>query len=520
MALVTLACSIGILSQDDPFYTPPGGNPLWTPTPILIFPGDDMGGDPTSTPAVVSLAPGDGVPIGGIGDLISPTAQVDSTPEGNEAPFLYETQAGDTLPVVALRFGVKPEEIYSPEPLPATSLLVPNQLLLIPKRLANTTSSTRLLPDSEVIFSASGENFDPHTFIQNSAGYLSTYREWLGSTQWTSGADIIQRVALENSINPRLLISLLEYQGGWVYGQPIDLLHTEYPLGHVEQRRKGLYAQLTWAVNQLSIGYYGWREGLLTEIEFSDGASARLAPGLNAGSVALQYYFAQVYDTNGWVKAIDPASGLAALHERMFESPWIRALDVEPLYPPDLTQPELILPFLIGQVWSYSGGPHGAWEHDGARAALDFAPSSTEAGCAKSDAWVLASAPGLVTRAKNAVVVIDLDGDGIEQTGWVLLYLHLENIQVRVGDHLETGDLLGHPSCEGGFATGTHIHIARKYNGEWIAADGPLPFMLSGWRARAGAQPYEGELVRDGKTIPASVYGSYESRIVRDREEP
>ena len=70
-------------------------------------------------------------------------------------------------------------------------------------------------------------------------------------------------------------------------------------------------------------------------------------------------------------------------------------------------------------------------------AALDFAPASTEPGCAKSDAWVVASASGLVTRAGRGLVVIDLDGDGMEQTGWNILYLHVSDLQVSSGDWVE-----------------------------------------------------------------------------------
>jgi len=78
--------------------------------------------------------------------------------------------------------------------------------------------------------------------------------------------------------------------------------------------------------------------------------------------------------------------------------------------------------------------------------------------------------------------------------------------------------MLWHPSCEGGKATGTHIHIARKYNGEWIPADGPVPFNLNGWVAHAGVKPYQGTLTRGDDVVTASVYGSFESRIKRDRE--
>ena len=361
-------------------------------------------------------------------------------------------------------------------------------------------------------------DLDVKAFIDQAGGYLSTYSEWLGTTQWTTGAQIIERVALENSINPRLLLAILEYQSGWVYGQPASLVATDYPLGYLQANRKGLYAQLAWAVDQLSVGYYGWREGTLTQIEFPDGVSARLAPSLNAGTVALQYYFARAFVIEDWVKTLDPQLGFMALYIKMFGDPWQHDQAYEPLFPVGLEQPPLILPFFVGQLWSMTGGPHGAWAHAGSQAALDFSPAREVSGCVESDAWVLAAISGVVTRSDNGVVVIDVDGDGDERTGWDLMYLHIAtNGRVGLGSRLQTGDLIGHPSCEGGISTGTHVHIARKYNGEWIAADGPLPFNLDGWVAQAGTEPYQGKLIRDGQTVIASIYGSYESRITRTR---
>jgi len=82
------------------------------------------------------------------------------------------------------------------------------------------------------------------------------------------------------------------------------------------------------------------------------------------------------------------------------------------------------------------------------------------------------------------------------QTGWNLMYLHIEmRDRVKVGTVVEVGDKIGHPSCEGGISTGTHVHISRKFNGEWILADGPLPFNLSGYLAVKGDKPYQGILV-------------------------
>ena len=449
-------------------------------------------------------------------DMPTPTSQ-----PVNTAPILYYTQAADTLPVVAVRFGVQPEEITSPDPIPETALLPPNQLLIIPRRLANTTSSQHLIPDSEVVYSPSAIDFDVKTYVDEAGGYLSTYSDWLQTTKTTTGAEIIERVAIENSINPRLLLALLEYQSHWVYGQPANMSEADYPMGLIDLNEKGLYHQLVWAVNQLSIGYYSWREGRLTELQFSGGITAQLAPDLNAGSAALQYYFAQRYDGEQWVQALNSNEGFPALYESMFGSPWIRAQAVEPLYPPGLEQIPMTLPFQVDRLWSFSGGPHGAWEHDGSYAALDFAPASSESGCVESSAWVTASASGLVVRSGNGVVVLDLDGDGYEQTGWALLYLHVSaKKRVPVGTWVDVGHPLGHPSCEGGMATGTHVHIARKYNGEWIAADGPMPFVLSGWQAHAGKEAYLGTLTREGDTIPANTFGSFETNIMRTADDP
>jgi hypothetical protein len=109
-----------------------------------------------------------------------------------------------------------------------------------------------------------------------------------------------------------------------------------------------------------------------------------------------------------------------------------------------------------------------------------------------------------VVRADQGEVILDLDGDGLEQTGWVILYMHIESRdRVRAGDVLQAGDRIGHPSCEGGVSNGTHVHIARRYNGEWIPADGEIPFNLGGWVSAGYGMEYNGTLTRDGIVLEA-----------------
>jgi hypothetical protein len=108
----------------------------------------------------------------------------------------------------------------------------------------------------------------------------------------------------------------------------------------------------------------------------------------------------------------------------------------------------------------------------------------------------------------------DLDGDRDERTGWVILYLHIATPgRASVGRTLKKGDALGYPSCEGGEATGTHVHIARKYNGEWIPADGVIPFNLEGWIAHDGKAAYQGTLLRGNQTVTACACSDAASHI-------
>jgi hypothetical protein len=94
--------------------------------------------------------------------------------------------------------------------------------------------------------------------------------------------------------------------------------------------------------------------------------------------------------------------------------------------------------------------------------------------------------------------------DGLEQTGWALLYMHIESRdRVQPGVYLHAGDRIGHPSCEGGVSSGTHVHLARRYNGEWIPADQQTPFVLDGWISRGNGVLYDGSLEKDDDRVEA-----------------
>ena len=512
-----------------------GGNPsLWgqyaTPTPL-------GGATPTSAPPPTPLPTqtAEATSPLALEEVSTPTptfseafvtqeattsAEDASQTAENTPTLLYYAQSGDWLPAVAIRFGVDVKEIASPKILPESGLLDPGTLLIIPDTLDRSvpfTPAVQLIPDNELIFSATAVDFDASTYVKEAGGYLSNYREYLLSTGWMSGAREIDRLAYENSINPRLLLAILDYEAHWVRGTPENDFRVQYPLGHESFKYKGMFMQMVWAINKLSTGYYDWRAGKMIDLTFLDGTKLRIDPTLNAGTVALMYYFSRTHSYNEWLRILDQTSGFLSFYQNMFGDPWSRADSFGPIFPPGISQPEISLPFAIDAAWAFTGGPHAAWENEGPFAAVDFAPPSAKTGCLPSDHWIVSAAPGLVVRSGNGVVVVDLDGDGSEQTGWNLLYLHVaSNHRVAKGVWVEQDDHIGHPSCEGGTSTGTHLHFARKYNGEWVIADGPLPFVLSGWTVYAGEKPYEGNLVKGDKVITADLYAQSLAVILRE----
>jgi LasA protease len=316
-----------------------------------------------------------------------------------------------------------------------------------------------------------------------------------------SGVKIIQRVAEEFSVNPRLLLAVLEYQSGWVRNTKPDEETLDYPVGVAVEWRKGLYNQLTWAADNLNRGYYLWRVNGVPVWILAEGTILSIDPSINAGTAGVQHFFSQLYDGVEFERAVREG-GLFSTYINLFGYPFQKSY--EPMLPESLEQPVMRLPFEDNQAWSYTGGPHGGWGSGSAWAALDFAPPGEALGCVPSDAWILAVADGVILRAGNGAVIQDLDNDGLEQTGWTVLYMHVDTRdRVRAGTFVQAGERIGHPSCEGGFSSGTHLHLARRYNGEWIPADQDIPFNLDGWITVGLGYEYDGYLVKDGRTVEA-----------------
>ncbi|HUF38923.1 MAG TPA: LysM peptidoglycan-binding domain-containing protein [Anaerolineales bacterium] len=433
-------------------------------------------------------------------------------PPLREESDLYTVQPGDTLLRIAQRYGVTIEQIIAQNDLENPDLLEVGQVLVIPAPAPLATGpGFKIVPDSELVNGPSAIGFDSTAFIESAGGFLAGYMEEVDGAPM-SGSEIVAEIARDFSVNPRLLLALIEYQSGWVTrSNPSE---RTYPMGLVDGFRQGLYRQLAWAADNLNRGYYLWRVGSLSAYILTDGSLVPVDPTINAGTVGVQYFFSRLHGHAAWTEAISEG-GLFATYRSFFGYPFI--FPVEPLIPDGLAQPDFQLPFERNVSWFFTGGPHGGWGDGSAWAALDFAPPGEALGCVQSNAWVTAIADGLIVRSGKGRVVQDLDGDGNEQTGWVILYMHIETRgRVDSGEMLTTGDRIGHPSCEGGFSTGTHLHIARKYNGEWISADGPeTPFVMDGWTSTGVGFYYNGWLIKGERSVVAENGRFEENEISR-----
>jgi len=423
----------------------------------------------------------------------------------------YTVQWGDTIKKIAYRYNLLPEQIINANGITNPSLIYTGQQLLLPApKTSGPGPDYKIIPDSELIRGPFSIRFQINPFINNQAGFLKEYKVDVDGEELTA-AEIVSKISQDYSVNPRLLLAVIEYQSGWLTSKINQ--DNPYPLDYREFGYEGLYWQLAWAADELNRGYYLWKVKGIGSWTTRDGINIPIDPTINAGTAGVQNLFSHLLPLKDWTSAVNE-KGFVDTYTELFGYPF--DLTFTPVIPNDLTQPVLQLPFEDGVTWLFSGGPHGGWDTGSAWAALDFAPLADELGCRASSDWVVAAADGFITRSDHGAVVQSLDGDQYDQTGWSILYMHIgTNNRVKVGTFLKAGDRIGHPSCEGGISTGTHLHLARRYNGEWISADQNLPFNLDGWVSQGLGYEYEGLMVRGDQSIRAEDTKTDFNRIKR-----
>lgn len=421
-------------------------------------------------------------------------------PDSGVITTTYVVRAGDTLGGIALATDGSVDELQRMNGLVNPAAIRIGQTLLVTVKVNGRGPAIKLLPDSELVNGPAAAAFDLKAFVESQPGYLKSYTEMVDGRSM-AGWEVVKRVSEQHSVHPRALLAALEYASAWVTDPAPAGDRLTAPIGTARAGQR-LYLQLSWAAARLNEGYYGWRLGTRLFVRFPDGDRSFVGDRINAGTAAVQNYLAAVLPRDAWFRATTDSDGsFIRAYRALFGDAW--QYDAGPPVPGNLQQPAFALPWALGQTWYLTGGPHSAWSVGTPWSSIDFASASTQ-GCAELSDWVTAIAAGPVVRSELGEVVQSLDAARDERVGWSVMYLHIAaRDRAQAGAQLRVGDRIGHPSCEGGASSGAHLHIARKYNGEWLNAAGPIPFVMDGWTAFEGPSEYAGGLRKGGLTREA-----------------
>ena len=172
----------------------------------------------------------------------TPTADVPHIlPTPRENAGKYTVQTGDTLGSIAQSYGISVNVLEQANGISDPNLISVGQTLNVPQpQSGEVGSSFKIIPNSELVYGPASAQFDVAAFIKNAGGYLGNYTEVVNDPtlpdvdgKTLTAAQIILEVAQDYSVNPRLLLALIEYSKR---------------MGHASQPRPG-YARL-------SIGLY------------------------------------------------------------------------------------------------------------------------------------------------------------------------------------------------------------------------------------------------------------------------
>jgi murein DD-endopeptidase MepM/ murein hydrolase activator NlpD len=351
---------------------------------------------------------------------------------------------------------------------------------------AQAPSPATILADEQFLSGALRKQEEVARFLDEHGSILATME-----LEPVAGVPMPAPVALAflgeaYSVSPSLLLTVAESRYG-VLSQPALPVSLD---AFVAWMRQTAGALSRWFYDD----YYGFAPSQLVP---AHGAPIDYNAG-NAATYALRaYFFAQVYAGGEPAQSVRAwEQSLVRIYETYFGPALAGRLQAQPPAAADwAARPRLRLPWLGGDTWYYTGGPHNIDSGDRyPLSGLDFQPVD-HSGCNPDVAvgrWVVASAAGLTVNDQSQWLKLDHDGDGNAHTGWQTVYGHLAN---RIGDDqwVQQGDRLGNPSCAGGYASGVHLHFGVKFENVWQPID---RVYLSGWRAEPGEMAYHGTMSR------------------------
>ena len=367
-----------------------------------------------------------------------------------------------------------------------------------------------LISDGQFVWGPNVGDFNVHTFLSEIESPLLAF------------AEDIENWAAYTSINPRVFLTALEIQTGWLKAPSINV-ETDVVLAQIENTAM----DLTTAFYE-HLYLWGSRRSSETQSQsenpsftFLEGESIRLNPYISSATYAIGNLLAANQKFSAWSESVSSRSphGFVETFAGLF--PNINALDGSfSINPDDLPADDFLqLPFPMGADWTFNG-TH-SWNGGDLgpdRSSMDFStnwPKGTEL---PDDFAVSAHAGNAYVRTPsrtNLPCWTEIHYEAQPGEIWTTSYYHLRFLgepgdRGWIGRNQSVG-AIGAEVCNGGFASGAHVHFTLKYNGAFFDLDG---VKLSGWTVSSGPDPYySGYIERDGVTL--SPY----ARLINDYHE-
>jgi LasA protease len=383
------------------------------------------------------------------------------------------------------------------------ALIYPTEGQLTNAEGSNTVqfqSVKTLLSDGQFVWGPNVGNFNLEAFLNGHDSPLASYSKSIES--W----------ARYYSINPRVVLALLESN--------YDLISNFDPSANpdtVHQLIEKTSADLSLAFLQHMYEMGTRQKGRVPffaqggqSFEFEDGTLAELTWSPSSASYALAAVESKgkLQNPELSTQAIGGIGDFEAAFGYFF--PETDPLDTSNNLEPDTPPPDdyFQLPFPLGATWTFSG-VH-SWSGSAAypdRSSLDFStpwsnypdsPYKNTVAAAPGDKLILEPNPAIT----DVPCWVKIDHGG----GWSTHYYHLVNLgsSGAVGPTSQNQLIggIGTETCNGGWASGPHVHFSLFYNGAPYDLEG---LKFSGWTIHEeplGDNLYfAGSIERDGVTL-------------------
>ncbi len=375
--------------------------------------------------------------------------------------------------------------------LSTTLLLI--ALMLPGISAAAATAPGNALSDGQFVYGPNVGRFDVKDYLHAHATHLAPYAEALYGR------------AAYHSINPKVYLTLLELHSQLLSRPNPRTLENPFGL-----KGSGFLAQIDELSTKMTAAYYAHLYKYSAQPFATRNMDGFLTPGgsliqpnaeINAGTYAILAGLAAI-NTPNVDRLLDNSQpdGFYQTWQHLFENddPLDERNRISIPQKDSLVAPTslLQLPFQRGLAWKF-GGVHDSSGCSGLgtsgcdftdASAMDFYPIGSTWGMDTSAMWVVAAGAGTPTRVSNCYFTVT------HADGWATSYYHLENTQVYAG-LVAQNDKIGviansqaEATCNGGAASGPHVHFWLRHNGANVAINGTD---LSNWYVHAGRWSYD-----------------------------